>query len=80
MNNRYAVHMKQAGYGCDYTIACGQKFVLLPESIQSMEEAEQYVLNEEEEGCVSYHSDELEAVTIYEIIASKELSLDNDHA
>jgi len=35
---RFAVLYCQGG-GCDYSIACGQKFVMLPKEIDTTEEA-----------------------------------------
>lgn len=66
--------MYQSG-GCDYTIGCGQLLILLPESIQSMEEAIKYVTEDDgnggEKGSLYYHGrDRVDKCVIHEIIDS----------
>lgn len=74
---RFGVYLYQGG-GCDYTIACGYKLVLLPEIIQTMQQAHDYVLSQNEnEGSIAYYgTDRVAECVIYEITDSFEVDMD----
>jgi hypothetical protein len=71
----FAAFRYQSG-GCDYTIACGQDFTILPEDITTMEEAQAYVLGENEYGDPNMSSlYEINKLVIYEISNSLKIDL-----
>lgn len=63
--------------GCDYTIGCGVAVRTLPENIETMEQAERYVAEEWGEYVDPDSEDPLDGITIYEVIAVKEVDIDS---
>jgi len=64
--------MKEGG-GCDYTIGCGIRVVELPERIETVEDAEQYLYDHGElygtEGC------KLKLATLYKVAEEHHIDL-----
>lgn len=72
----FVVKLVGPGEGCDYTIGCNNITITLPESIKTMEEAVQYVVFAEEQGCLNYYgSGRVEKATIYEVVQSHEVDV-----
>lgn len=71
---KFAVVLFQSG-GCDYTIGCGTVFQILPESVQTMEEAEEYVMTEDKRGGLPYYGEQVNSATIFEIGKSKKVDV-----
>lgn len=67
---RFFVHIRQRGEGCDYTIACAQLLVPLPKTIETINQAEVYVMNGDNEGQLGYYGSEdgYDSVTILEAV------------
>jgi len=68
---RYGVHYYQSG-GCDYTIGCGHRFIILPDTVTTMEQAEAYVKSEgDDDYSLGYFGvDRIDSATIVEISQS----------
>ena len=73
--SKFAVLFFQNG-GCDYTIGCGQLFEFLPETLQSMEQAVQYVLEGEGEATLNYNGkNRIHSCQVFEIFDSHEVDM-----
>jgi len=81
--SRFAVRRHQSG-GCDYTIECGTDFTLLPEEIQTMEQAIAKVKEmgtpDNEDGDFLDDDLSISEVVIYEIVATHEFDLNDWYA
>ena len=61
---KYGVLLYQSG-GCDYTIGCGFRFVVLPETVTNYEQACHYLANDEDSCLHAYGNPD--SFTLYEI-------------
>ncbi|MCK9568800.1 hypothetical protein M0R72_07665 [Candidatus Pacearchaeota archaeon] len=66
--HNFVSHIVGRGHGCDYTIGCNAVVIRLPEDLQSLDEALEYVKTQEKEGCLPYYGlSQVEKVLIYDI-------------
>jgi hypothetical protein len=66
----FVVHLEGVGEGCDYTIGCNNKVVVLTDKISTLKEAVDYVSNSDSIGSLSYYGiDRIKKATIYEVSA-----------
>ena len=70
--SRFAIYRYQSG-GCDYTIGCGISLDYLPKKITTMEEAVEYVVDDEDEGDFDLH--DLDGCNILEISSQHKIDL-----
>lgn len=80
--SRFYVYFHQGG-GCDYSIACGQKLAIMPESVKTLAEAEALFFSGDEATARDYQLEyygrskveSLESVVILEVADSREPDL-----
>ena len=78
----FIVHYKGRGEGCDYTIGCNQITVVLPDVVQTMDDAVAYVSGGWKPEVADRHSvkyfggpKRIEKATIYEVANVHELDI-----